>query len=468
MTIRLKRDALTGVIKNVNDPIILRGGHYDLFQQQGQGNYALLGANEKIYDVAYTTPNEVPCSKRVLPEAVHLDTWDGEPWTDFFQSCQQNGINLLRIFASDGTRLGQNDSFLDQTPFQKDVNGKYMVRQAAENSGTDAVWNMTYFNRLRSFADQANAHQICLLVTLFNSYDLSDDYTQNVYGAWKGSFWNPNNTNDPVWGETSLVPSRVNGQPTTPKQRQNLFIVPTNNIHYVQTALIKRFTKALRGRGNVIFEIMNEPRQAGSVVGGQADYHELVDFYTNMIRWIRDYFESDWNPLICINDFNFLGTTQSEMDYWLQHRTSGYDLFDVISYHGLSRYRQLGVPICNSGNEDIALTDKASITNRFNAHRGTHKTKGIIFSSDGTVIKKLRHYNSHAEMTIADGQIDTTLTLTSPSADVSLRADLHDWATWCLGVATGNLGVAHFQNHSSFQRSFEKIRAATTELALTA
>ena len=453
MTIRLKRDALSGVIKNVNDPIILRGGHYDLFQHDGQGNYALLGANQKIYDVAYTTPNEVPCSKRVLPESVHLDTWDGEPWTDFFQSCQQNGINLLRIFASDGTRLGQNDSFLDQTPFLLDAHGKYKVRQAAENSGTDAVWNMTYFNRLRSFADQANAHQICLLVTLFNSYDLSDDYTQNVYGAWKGTFWNPDNTNDPAWGQTSLVPT------AGPGQRQRSFIVPTNNIHYVQAALIKRFAKALRGRGNVIFEIMNEPRQASA--------KELVDFYTNMIRWIRDYFETDWNPLICINDFNFDGG-QSEMEYWKQNRTSAYDLFDLISYHGLSGYKQLGVPVCNSGNETIALTDKASITKRFQAHRATHSGKGIIFSSDGAVIKRLRHSNSHAEMNIADGQIDTTLTLTSPSADVSLRADLHDWATWCLAIAKGAPGVAHLQNHSSFQRSFEKIHAAQNELALTA
>lgn len=460
MTIRLKRDPLSGVIKNVNDPIILRGGHYDLFQQKGQGNFALLGANNKIYDVAYTTPNEVPCSKRVLPDAVYVDRWDGEPWTEFFQTCQQNGINLLRIFASDGCRLGPNDSFLDQTPFQIETQGpykgKYKVRQAAENSGTDAVWNMTYFDRLRFFADQANAHQICIVLTMFNSYDMSDDYTPNVYGAWKGSFWNPDNTNDPAWGQTSLVPT------AGPGQRQRSFIVPTNNIHYVQTALIKRFAKALSGRGNVIFEIMNEPRQASA--------QELVDFYTNMVRWVRDYFETAWNPMICINDFNFDGG-QSEMDYWLQHRTSAYDLVDLISYHGLSGYKQSGVPVCNSGNEDIALTDKASLTQRFNSFRNPttgHTGKGIIFSSDGAVVKRLRHYNAHAEMNIADGQIDTTLTLTSPPADVSLRADLHDWATWCLALAKGTPGVAHLQNHSSFQRSFEKIHAATTELALTA
>ncbi|NJK85409.1 MAG: hypothetical protein HC906_05010 [Bacteroidales bacterium] len=112
------------------------------------------------------------------------------------------------------------------TPWVKDsLTGKYNLE----------LWNEPFFDRLKSFIEEADKNGIVVEVTLFTSY----------YGdhQWSNSPFNPKNN---VQNIDSLDFKQVN---TT--ENGKLMVVQEN--------YVRRIVKELNHFGNIIYEIQNEP-----------------------------------------------------------------------------------------------------------------------------------------------------------------------------------------------------------------
>ena len=172
--------------------------------------------------------------------------------TQYLDTLEDYGVNLTRVWAVEQwtalavRKAGAPHTDQGITPFKVLGNGQWDLDQISS----------TFLSRLKSFVQQAAQRGIVVQVTLFDRHGLKNVSCGSnalCYGSWMGS---PYNSALNVNGVFSAGPS---GQPPanfldTSGQAWDL------NYSYFASAVVN----ALRSEGNVIFEIMNEPRAQGA------------------------------------------------------------------------------------------------------------------------------------------------------------------------------------------------------------
>lgn len=442
--------AAQGVIRDGAAPVTLVGGAWHLFSKDGLSDLGIVDA-QNGWLIRWYAAGSQGCPPGVVP--ARLRRWAS--WNDLFAEMQNNQprLRLLRIFLTNGSVI-ENGVPVDLYPYRRNAAGKLQIKEAV----TSGLWNDDYFGRLLQFANAADGAGVALQLSLFNHFDFDGDDPNNpYYRAWSASVWNPANSADPTWGSTNLV------QGANPAARNHNFTnTGAENLSlHVQRAFVTKVMNTLRGKGNIILELANEPRglNPGNTAERQARWLSLVT------SWIVAEFRG-WRPLISVNAFPpFLGSTKLDADAWKAQGYAHYDKIDLISYHGLSAIAG-NLALCNL-NQLIPFHDRQGIADRVGLHRANHPEKGMIASTDGI------HQGSHRftnldpgppELFYAkrDGQVVTSLPddTTLPRDDQRRQADLDNWAYWTLVHAAAAPGTVHFQNHSSFRFSFVYVRTA--------
>jgi hypothetical protein len=473
---KLTRDAATGRILADNIPVTLRGGHYDLFEQNGQARRSVSYTPGGVPFTIHYTEGIDPCQKVPPPNAYQL-SWEGvaDNWAGLFKWLRRTNTNLLRVWLTGGVRLAADGTVIEVVPYQIDPQSKkYKVREAVESG----FWNAAYFTRLSAFAQAAEQNGVYLQVSLFNYLDLLNDGNTGSFRSWSKSVWNPSMCTDLGWGQSHLVWTLdANNNPTYPcgdplptqppataadieeLRRHCAFINPQpfNGLPTVQSAFVKRVVQALMNRKNIIFEVMNEPHR------GSAE--DVARFSSRVVGWIIQH-AGIWRPLTSVNAVIKPNSTTNDMDWWKGHgAVSNYDQVDIISYHGLTGYL-VNALVCtydpHDGKTSVPAVDQDSIRRRLSAHGGYHPNKACMFSTDAARVNQLAFkFNVNGgvdSMHVRDGQIITTY---RPGvANPWVRSDLGDWAYWCLLEAAANPGYVHFQNHSTHDLPYCHIGAS--------
>jgi hypothetical protein len=482
----LTRDASTGRILSNNVPIVLRGGHYFIFKHDDKPGRCLVKtplpappAPALPFRVEYTIP---PCKLVDFPVAQL--TWAPEPWTMFFDQLKAFDCNFLRLWLMGGTEVegtGLEAKPLDLTPFTgRFVGGKWKW-QVHKPVTTNMGWNDNYFRKLELFVRLAEESGIAVQISLFNYFDLTldaDPQLTSKFRVWCRSPWNPtlseNPSTDSTWGNKHLVNvagdyTACNAVPndTAERARQDFFIKPNNSLPLVQQALVKKTLATLKGRTNVIYEVMNETRGTHPAISA---------FNTKVVGWI-DAATADWahKPLISVNATMLAGGV-FDVDYWRDHPNPQYHRVDAISYHGLTGFPSLNNrTVCCQTKQSIPPVNPESIQARYELHFPTngqagHKSKSLIYCTDAVYVKALRHIYKDAagieyELEVRDGQFFTRFPNVSDFSpyDKRLKSDLQNWAFWCFSSGAKTPGTAHFQNHSLNQITYRRIRDAMVE-----
>jgi hypothetical protein len=155
----------------------------------------------------------------------------------YLLTLKNDGLNYTRIFLGPYSEVGDStfgisnntmnpkpESWL--TPWIKNTeSGKYDLTQ----------WNSIFFNRLKSYINEADKNGIVVEVTLFTSY-----YTNH---QWSTSPFNPKNN---IQRFDSISFKQVN-------------TINTNLLMEIQEKYVRKVVHELNGFGNVFFEIQNEP-----------------------------------------------------------------------------------------------------------------------------------------------------------------------------------------------------------------
>lgn len=481
---RLTRDAASGKILADGSPVTLRGGHYDLFEQNSQARRNLSLTQGGPPFIVYYPEGVDPCQQGAAPDVYQL-IWAGtaDNWAGLFKWLRRTNTNLMRVWLTGGTRLNAAGAPTDLLPYLPDANGKYKVREAVEGG----AWNNAYFERLSAFAQAAEQNGVYLQVTLFNYLDLENDNNTGAFRTWSKSIWNPSMCSDPTWGQRNLVwtldanynpiypcgdplpPPPVNPTPaqleaynrTIEEMRRHcVFVHPqaNNGLPSVQSAFVRRVVQALANRRNIIFEVMNEPHR-----GTQED---VARFNSRIVGAIIQHAQF-WRPLISVNAVTKPGSATTDMDWWKDNAggVPNYEQVDIISYHGLTGY-VVNARVCtddpNARTSAVPAVDQDSIRRRLGAHRAYHRSKACMFSTDAVRVNQLA-FNFKAggvadSMLARDGQIVTTY---RPGvAKPAVRSDLGDWAYWCFLEAAADPGYVHFQNHSTQDMPYCEIGAS--------
>lgn len=463
---KLTRNSTNGRIMADGVPVVLRGGHYDLFQREGVSWRSLIQSPSVPIPILYAYPEGVePCTPSAVPNATVVP-WPSIPtnWGGLFNFLRRSNNNLLRIWLSGGTRI-ENGLPIDLMPFKMSA-GKYQVREAVEQN----QWNTPFFDRLSTFAQLAEQNGVYLQISIFNYQDLtSDNPNDPKYQTWSKSFWNPDMCTDLTYGQNNLVHTAsylcADGEPANDKpgaRRQCFFIRPPagNGLPIVQSALVKRVVQALTGRKNIILEVMNEPHRG--TIGERARFNSRI--VTNILQHAQA-----WRPLISVNASGFAGNGEgdSDMDWWKNYSgvpgndAPNYAQVDIISYHGLSAYR-INDTVCGAPNVGIVAVDRANIHRRLVAHSSRHPGKAIMFSTDA--VREPKHIHRvtvegvQEELHLRDGHVVTNYYDHYPRP--SVRSDLADWAYWCFKEGAPSPGYVHFQNHSTYELPYCEVGAA--------
>lgn len=501
---KLKRNSTTGKIHDDDDrgrPVLLCGGTYHVFAKYNGAGYGLAHPGQtdpftidyQATEPCVVNPEESVCSAPSPPPPrfkARLLTWSPDDnWAQLFTTLGNTKCNLLRVWVMGGTSIypprpgvdPNTDPPFDLYPFAPVKSGgvwKWKVAAAVEND----VWNQPFFKRLVDFVDAANAHGVCVLLTLFNYYDFANDGNSS-FKSWSRSPWNPtlsiNPPGQPDWDTDHLVNPETSSFP----ERNTFFIKPTNRLRDVQTAFVRKFVKTLRGKGNVIFEIMNEPRFA--------HHKDMSRFNSDMVTAVNDEAGTGSPPLIAVNA-SYVQNGDFDTDWWRTHSTPGtsgyvpnYDRVDVLTYHGMTGFDNHdhvpgNAPNCRGKSFSVPPVDPTSMTNRINEHKNEQaartKKNALMFSTDAARIEVLEHLYCDTEnrgqrlgMHVRDGQIDTHYPHANrdTAPQKALKSDLRNWAFWFFKRAAGaaNLGLVHFQNHSSFEAAFQKILKGRQEAA---
>ena len=456
---RLTRNS-SGRILADGAPVVLRGGHYDLFEKNGSAWRSLTPTPGAVPPIVVAYPEGVePCGPGNAPTAFALP-WGSaaDNWNLLFTWLRRTNTNLIRIWLSNGTRL-ENGRPSDLTPFSLNSAGKYQVREAVDNG----FWNTAFFDRLSAFAGLAETKGVYLQISLFNYWDLTADNPNNpAYQTWSKSFWNPAMCSDATYGQQNLVNIAGYHCGDDPEEsdadslRQCFFIRPpaTSGLPHVQSMFVKRVVQALSGRKNIILEVMNEPHRG--------TLEERARFNSRIVGNILGH-AGTWRPLISVNASGFQpgGAGDTDMDWWKAfsgvpgNNAPGYNDVDIISYHGLSAYL-IRETVCGASDSNVPAVDRANIRKRRLAHSGKHPSKAVMFSTDAVRVNGLIHRftvnGALYFMHLRDGQVVTNYLEHYPRP--SVRSDLSDWAYWSFQEGAPTPGYVHFQNHSVFDLGY--------------
>lgn len=482
---KLNRDKTTGKILDDRKPVALCGGHHDLFIRSNKAKRGLARPGQRVafavdYNGAPCVVNAKTCSPLPREPGFRAEAlvWsDVNRWEQLFGALRDTGCNLLRVWVMSGTAVyppKPGEVPFDLYPFVPVGSGtswKWKVVDAVERD----VWNRPFFDRLAAFAEEADRRGVCIQLTLFNYSDFEKDDGDTTYQTWSRSAWNPTLSLNPpdrtTWGENHLVKG------DTPAGRNAFFIKPDNGLRKVQKALVRKVVTTLKGRGNIIFEVMNEPRNA--------PYKDVALFNSEMIVAINAAAGPDWTPLISVNASRTPANPRFDTDWWREHSTRGkpdfvpnYDRVDIISYHGMTGFNDhTNEAGCNRLLSPPPV-DPTSIQNRIALHNeaqdGRAEKKALMFSTDAARIDVLEHEYCDVKnagrklyMHVRDGQINTHYDneRRETPGQQALKSDLRNWTFWYFCRAIGdNLGLVHLQNHSNFESSFHKIRAGREEV----
>lgn len=452
---QLRRNS-NGEITDGNTPIILVGGHYFLFKRDGLSTYGINFGDPPQPTPVIWLPRSAngpvePCSTTTREGSIQFwPSINGEG--GYFPRMMKDKNNLVRVF------LTNSFTTTDLFPY-KITNGKLEVEDAIENG----KWNEDYFDRLRSFVDQANMSGIAVQLSVFNFFDFDDRAwgPPNPPTTFGFSPWNAANTVDrtPNWSRDHLV------RGDKPGARCAYFMDTVNTgVSSVRSKFINKLVNTLRGKGNVIFELMNEPRGEFGFLPSKK-----VAFLREVTATILAACGTSWRPLLSVNAFpgsllnKITLDTPLDVDAWKPQpgqSDPNFDAIDIFSYHGVSglSFEEGSCPFNPPrGGPAFAGVDRDSIAERRGRHFRDFPKKAMIFSTDGA--HQYKYLFTDGEMRVRDGQVETSV-----RDDIDNRltqrhcSDLGDWAYWCLKEATANRGRCHFQNHSSFYRSILYIK----------
>ena len=451
---QLRRNS-AGEITDGNTPIILVGGHYFLFKHDGLSPYGINIGDQPPLIISFqrnaTGPVE-PCSNGTRAGKIQFwtSTFGEDPCYLSRMRTQKN--NLVRVFLTNS--FNNTDWF----PYKVTNDGKFKVEDAIENGN----WNEEYFDRLRTFVAQASVCGIAVQLSVFNFFDF-DDRAWPTEGKPGFSPWNPANAVDgtPNWNRDHLVHGTKRGA------RCEYFMDTSHTgVSRVRKKFINKLVLELKGFGNVIFELMNEPR-------GEAGYRlrDKLPFLREVTATILAACGTSWRPLLSVNASPASSLNKTELETPLDitawkadaDRTSdpNYDAIDIISYHGLSglSFEERTCPYGPQSPASFAGVDRQSIADRRGRHLRDFPKKAMIFSTDGAHQYPFEFIDG-SDMRVRDGQVETSLIRDTDLDRLIQRhcSDLGDWAYWCLKEAVTYRGRCHFQNHSSFYRSILYIK----------
>jgi len=168
-------------------------------------------------------------------------SFDVEGYLDVLAS---KGVNLTRVWAIEQwTALEVDAASQDvnncETPFAGTYNSKWDLDQV----------NQRYMERAHRFVQAAAERGIVVQLTLFDRHGLRN-FTGEL-GTWAGSPYNTNNNT-----QTFLSAGSSENAPTG-----FLSTSQTSGVGKVNHDLTTRLVSELGGYGNVLFEVMNEPRE---------------------------------------------------------------------------------------------------------------------------------------------------------------------------------------------------------------
>lgn len=453
-----------GRILNDGQPILLRGGHCHLFSQV-QGDRSV-DRNGAPFFVTFPADDNGCAGSR--PETgLSVQHWGPNP-TLFLDRLRASDCNLARVFLSNGVEFESiaPENLATRHPFARQ-GGKWRVAAAIRDNAAGA-WSQPYFDALRAFVEAADQRGAAVQLCLFSYHDFTVTAKDAPFQYWSASFWNAANADDPAWAATHLVPISAG---TNPSLLNRYFMDTTKSaLMAAQRAYVEKVLAAVARRGNVILEIINEPRVA--LADGQLYMATWLDLVT---RWIADWLTrtgASPRPLISANASypqnavvppSPAETPRSDVDAWAENSASlkGYAELDLVSYHGLTGVADAGSP-CGPAPQ----TDLGAVRARIARHRALHLSKALMMSTDAVRVGTQTFGANVPRIALErrDGQVRTGVGYGAALGPQQQRArfDLDNWAyNVCQeGLAPGEAGRIHFQNHSTFERSFEAIGAA--------
>lgn len=431
---------------------VLRGGSYDLFYDPGrcpEGIWTWAAGRFQPHVVGYES-GECPIQKEAdRTRAVELLAWNEDSRFDaFFASMEQTRCNFVRVFLGGATATRDGKPIVSK-PFHF-AGGKYDVQGALQGR-----WRAAYFTRLRDFVAKADEKGVVVQLSLFNYRELAPD-------AWSLSPWNAANSPPGAWTDAHLIPAGV------PPQRA--FIAPPaagmkgSRVREVQAALIVRVMQALSGFGNVVLEVMNEPR-------GVRDLGKFADFGSFVAGTIhRNRAATGCHALISVNASILTRVTPdprnpalrdtSDVDVWRDRGLPHYEAVDLVSYHQLTAFQLQSATACGQS-VAVPRLDEEAIRTRRQWHVDRHPSKALMLSTDAVSVAKFAHRypDGSREMNIREGQI-----LPKPEGssreEQLLRNHVFHWARRCL------VHRIHFHNDATYRLPLLRIARAARAAGL--
>lgn len=508
MPLLLKRDRSNGVIfnayNNTRTPMVLRGGHYHLFGNDGGLRYWAEQTPTGLQAFRVCFPTSEPsnpdgCTRdHRSPKLYEVD------WTTnrlaMLNTLVANGGNFLRVFLSDGVFLS-GSTITSLHPYER-LNGKWRI--AAASGGNQSAWSAAYFTRLRDFVVEADDRGVVVQLCLFSHHDLRSDLDNAGHRYWSMSFWNPANADDPtnlVTIDTTyldVAPEPPDVPPTDREElreegrksalrNQDFMNTARTGLMGGQRAFVIKVLETVCPLGNVILELNNEPRLLNDTrnpaLPTPGEYQ--ARWLDTAAGWILAWLAAQpvgWRPLISANATPPRPQGEvHDVDTWaLRPAPTCYPELDAVSYHGLTGYGSVtdtSEKHCDT--TTLPAVDRASIQRRVTEHRSKHNSKSLIFSTDA-----VRHFPQNypadgggtAELQRREGQVCTSLDYEEQATPPTERAqaDLDNWAYVVLrhgfdrfGDGT-RAGSVHFQNHSTTEPSFQAVGSAVAAAQGTA
>lgn len=487
MPMLLKRNPTTGALFNqlpgqAATPVVLRGGHCHLFGVDvGLRYWGIPTGAFTTQEFRVTFPaGENGCAREHDTPTLRPVTWEGS-YVNVLNKLVENGCNFVRVFLSDGVFLS-NGAITSLHPYER---ASFKWRIAAATAGDQTAWSAAYFSRLRDFVKAADDRGVVVQLSLFTHHDLRGGEAGPGHAYWERSFWNPVNADDGthlVTIDTTYLTGQQNAETQKAALRNQDFMnVNRTGLMGVQRSFVHKVLETVCPRGNVVLELMNEPRvlsdETNPARPSPAVYQAL--WLNTVTGWILAWLAArptTWRPLVSANATPPRGPVGHDVDAWATlPAPSSYAHLDAISYHGLTGYPLAPNldPRASCAVKDLPLVDTASIQRRVTEHRGKHRGKSLIMSTDA-VRDFPQHYPVEGQagkegLLRRDGQVLTSLGYEERVPVVETeraRADLDNWAYDVLRHGLGRVGTdpreasVHFQNHATTEPSFRRIGQA--------
>lgn len=456
-----------GRLLDSGNEIVLRGAHCHTFSAVAGGRY--LTRNGRDFYLTFPTADAQAngCAATLAEEGLAIANWGT------FETCLDRLAaaegNLARVFLGNGVEFDpsvQPAAITTLHPFAR-RNGKWRVAAAIRDK-VEAAWSAPFFAALTRFVRAADQRGIAVQLCLFSYHEFTDTDLPD-FKYWPASYWNAANADDPSWADNNLIPVATGNNPSI--LNHAFMEVGNYRLMAVQRAYVERVLAAVAGSGNVILELMNEPR-----VGDGNGQHFMANWLSLVTGWIRDWLQQHGTtprPLISANaSYPLNGTLPSspndapasDVDAWGALGIAHYGQLDIVSYHGLTGVADIS---SGCGSAKAQQTHPAAIRSRIDRHKINHPQKAMILSTDAVrfgaqilVQADGKSFEAQRRDALVRTGLDSAAAL--PPVDQVTRHDLSNWAfsVFREALKSGDRGRVHFQNHSTYEPSFAVVRSA--------